>query len=370
MRGMVTTGWRRKLLFSAIALALIWLLTEAVLGITGWYKAPSERVYTDIYDVAYELLPRQPLRFGNANAIQDPTNHAGFRGPEFSDQKVPGLYRIISAGDSTTFGVMVPEAETYSRQLEKMLRAQYGANRIEVLNAGIPGTNIYTHRLLFSRKLVRYRPDAVILYLLFNSRNEFEVWRELEHKAARGEFDPVSMIHRVLRHSHLYRLLRRMIKGSERIEVLTHIEAIQRTIRRRDPFEMRWVLAGLREDLNGLIDAAEKNNVKLLIVHHLHRQLVREQVEKRKNPHLALSEMATSLDDYIRFSQKICEARGAAFINPIEPFVNAAARGEELFLDNVHFSPAGHLLMAQLLTKYMEEHAAYFRLPARAANAR
>jgi len=186
MRGMRTKRWRRNLLFSLVALIFVWLLSEVVLGITGWYKAPSERIYTDIYDAAYELLPRVPLRFGNANTPSDPTNHAGFRGPEFRDEKSPGLYRIVSVGDSTTFGVMVTEPETYSRQLEALMRQRYGAGRIEVLNAGIPGTNIYTHRLLFSRKLVRFRPDLVVVYLLFNSRNEFEVWRELEHRAARG----------------------------------------------------------------------------------------------------------------------------------------------------------------------------------------
>jgi hypothetical protein len=364
---MLTRSHRRKILFSFAALVLAWLIAEVVIGVTGVFKNPSERVYTDIYDAAYELLPRVSLHFGNANTMNDPTNHAGFRGPEFTDEKRPGLYRIIDVGDSTTFGVMVNENETYSRQLETMLRKRYGANRIEVLNAGIPGTNIYTHRLIFLRKLPRYHPDLAIVYLLFNARNEFEVWRELEHKAARGEFDPVSLTHRILRHSNVYRLLRRMIKGGERIEVLSHIAAIQRTLRRRDPFEMKWVLAGLKEDLNGVIDAANKNGTKLIIVHHLHRALVRERVALIKNPNQEASGMATSLDDYIRFSQQICQERGVAFINPVEPFVAAAARGEDLFMDNVHFSPAGHLLMAQLLAKYIEDHAGDFGVAGAAA---
>ncbi len=363
MPGMGLRRRQHRLVFAVVAFVLAWLLAEIVLGITGWYKTPSERVYTDIYDAAYELLPNAPLRFGNSSIPSDPTNHAGFRGPEFRDEKAPGEYRVISIGDSTTFGVMVPESETYTRIIETLLRQKFGP-RVQALNAGVPGTNVYTHRLLFAKKLVHFHPDAAVVYLLFNSRAEIEIWRELERRATRGEADTVNVVHQWLHHSKVYRLLRRMIKGGERSEVVSHIEAIRQTMARRDPDEMRWVKAGLQEDLNGLFTQAEQNHVRLLIVHHLHRALVRECVARLANPELEPSNMASSLEEYMRFSRQICDMRGVAFINPTEPFVAATAAGQELFLDNEHFSPAGHRLMGELIARYMVEHADYFGLAA------
>ena len=50
-------------------------------------------------------------------------NAAGFRGPQRSREKPPGVLRIATLGDSSTFGYGVPYADTFSAQLETRLNA-------------------------------------------------------------------------------------------------------------------------------------------------------------------------------------------------------------------------------------------------------
>jgi hypothetical protein len=65
-------------------------------------------------------------------------NSRGTRGPEFAVPKPAGTIRILSLGDSKTFGWGLTEAETYSSRVEALLGAQAGpGRRIEVVNAGV-----------------------------------------------------------------------------------------------------------------------------------------------------------------------------------------------------------------------------------------
>ncbi len=66
------------------------------------------------------------------------TNNAlGFRGPEISQPKPPGVYRVAIVGASTVYGSLNDDPDTISLQLEAMLREQLGPN-IQVVNAGVP----------------------------------------------------------------------------------------------------------------------------------------------------------------------------------------------------------------------------------------
>src|SRR6266850_3822339 len=65
-------------------------------------------------------------------------NSHGTRGPEFQSQKPTNSFRIISLGDSKTFGWGLSESETYSSLLEKWLQERVGTHyRVEVVNAGV-----------------------------------------------------------------------------------------------------------------------------------------------------------------------------------------------------------------------------------------
>ena len=353
--------FRRRLLFCGIALLLCWAAAEIVLGVTGWHRAPSERVYKDIYSVVHELKPHVSLPFSNADVPNDPTNHAGFRGPEFTDDKPADVYRIIAVGDSTTFGVKTAESDTYARRLETTLR-EATKQPIEVLNAGIPGTNIYAHRLLIADKLIRYRPDLLIVYVLFNSRPEIEAFRRLEHKAARNEDVPVAIAHRILRRSRVYRLLRKAIKGGESREIESHFDAILRHLQQSNKEENRWVEVGFREDLEGIVGLSRRHGFHLLMVNSVHRALVDDKLQLRQDPSLTPSGLVVSSDHYRNFLQSICRENDIVFLDPTDAFLEATAAGENLFADPVHFNESGHHLMSEIIFATVKQHAGKFEI--------
>jgi lysophospholipase L1-like esterase len=93
-----------------------------------------------------------------------PINSLGFRGSEPSDRRPP--LRILSLGESTTFGDGVHWRETYSYLLEGALRAR--GYDLEVLNGGQRAwTTVQTSRFL-ELELEEIDPDIVLLYHEWN----------------------------------------------------------------------------------------------------------------------------------------------------------------------------------------------------------
>ncbi len=89
-------------------------------------------------------------------------NGHGFRGPEFTDDKPAGVYRIACIGDSTTFGWSVADDETFAAQLERMLNRHCGAGKVQVLNLGVTGYTSFQGRELMDLYVKKWRPDLVI----------------------------------------------------------------------------------------------------------------------------------------------------------------------------------------------------------------
>jgi lysophospholipase L1-like esterase len=96
-----------------------------------------------------------------------PLNRAGFRSREFTD-KAPGMFRVLSLGDSCTFGIIATETqpfayiqEPYPQQLERLVAERIGAGQLEVLNAGIPGYNSFQGLMLLRSKLRGLEPDLI-----------------------------------------------------------------------------------------------------------------------------------------------------------------------------------------------------------------
>jgi lysophospholipase L1-like esterase len=86
-------------------------------------------------------------------------NHYGYRGAEFDEVKTPGTYRVAVMGDSFTYGNGVPEDLRFSNLVGDRLRGR----RVEVLNFGFPGNNWPEHVRTLETRVLRLRPDFVLL---------------------------------------------------------------------------------------------------------------------------------------------------------------------------------------------------------------
>lgn len=133
---------------------------EVVLRIAGYGNL-------EIYDpdpiLYWRLKPNQNC-FTKIDRKPVHINSLGTRGPEFSPAKPPGTLRLISFGDSKTFGWGLTEDESYSGVLREMLQAHVGASRkVEIINAGVNAYSYPQMHLYLRNIALQYQPDIVLL---------------------------------------------------------------------------------------------------------------------------------------------------------------------------------------------------------------
>jgi lysophospholipase L1-like esterase len=88
-------------------------------------------------------------------------NHEGTRGDEI-EPKQPGELRILSLGESTTFGSTVSDDDTYSARLEALLQAAYPNRHVTVINAGVPAYSSFQSLTFLEQRGFALQPDLVL----------------------------------------------------------------------------------------------------------------------------------------------------------------------------------------------------------------
>lgn len=84
---------------------------------------------------------------------------------EYSIDKQKKTYRIVSLGDSFTFGHMIENKDSYPKQLENMLQQVVSCKtyeKTEVINLGVPGYDIQYSVERFRLRGLKYNPDLII----------------------------------------------------------------------------------------------------------------------------------------------------------------------------------------------------------------
>lgn len=95
-------------------------------------------------------------------------NAHGLRDAEFPTAKPQGEIRILSIGESGTFGEGVEVDETYTQLLETRLREAYPQRRFEAINAGLPSYTSFQGMTYLQREGLRFSPDLVLVYFSGN----------------------------------------------------------------------------------------------------------------------------------------------------------------------------------------------------------
>ena len=149
-----------KLLLAGGSLALFLLLMEAVLSLAGFGNV---EIYVPDPKLFWRLKPNQDC-FTKVDNKPVHINSRGTRGVEFDLPKPSGVIRILSLGDSKTFGWGLTEAETYSARAEALLRERAPVGRkIDVINGGVnawsyPQIKVYLQEYGFA-----FQPDVAVL---------------------------------------------------------------------------------------------------------------------------------------------------------------------------------------------------------------
>lgn len=164
----------KNLALSAFVLLLCFGGLEVALRMAGYGNL-------EIYDpdplLFWRLRPNQDA-FTKIDHKPVHVNAHGTRGPEFADAKPAGTVRILTLGDSRTFGWGVSEPESYSGRLESLLRGRMGADeRVEVINAGVNAWS-FPQLLVFFREIgSAWKPDFVVI-------GEANLWTQFSERSS------------------------------------------------------------------------------------------------------------------------------------------------------------------------------------------
>jgi len=136
--------------------------------------------------------------FGPDGRLEYEINSLGLRGPLPPIEKGANVYRVVCLGDSFTFGEGVKEADTWPRQLERLLTARMPGRRVEVINAGVQAYDTKDAAALYLLKLAAYKPDAVIIgFCLNDATDSAETIRQNEATRKRFELSPLARVSRI-----------------------------------------------------------------------------------------------------------------------------------------------------------------------------
>lgn len=166
----------KKLLIATLSVVVFFTLLEIGLRAGGFFYPPTDepitiwnriedrdlRLGTGLHRTELRTLwgPRPGAEIPPQWSADERVNAAGWRGPELPTEKTPGVLRIATLGDSSTFGYGVAYADTYSAQLQELLEAQVVA--CEVLDAGVVGYTVRQGLERYKRLVRPYKPDIVI----------------------------------------------------------------------------------------------------------------------------------------------------------------------------------------------------------------
>ena len=308
-------------------------LLEGVLRLCGYGNL---EIYEPDPGLYWKLKPNQDC-YTKIDHKPVHINSLGTRGPEFTPAKPAGVERVLSLGDSRTFGWGLTDAETYSRSLER-LQAEKQTATIQVINAGVNAWSYPQMGKYFRDTALAYHPDVVIL----GEANLWTQFSETNDPAFVKKFMWRVRLKNFLRRFAIYHyIVEAKLKDfyerhrSKFIPVDPAQDPLFKEQQKKDPGEL------FRKSIEALCDVAASNQVKVILLYL---------------PTLDdLSATNTALP--LQVKRDVSESRHVPLVD-LSPEIRAGG-GKALYLDAdpVHFNARGNALIAQRLADTMNSIA-------------
>lgn len=152
--------WLQNIALMVGTFLLCFIVLEVSLRIAGYGNV---EIYEPDPKLYWKLRPNQDC-YTKIDHKPVHINSHGTRGPDFQTVKPANTIRILSLGDSKTYGWGLSEPESYSGLLENMLQQHVGAGKkVEVINAGVNAWSYAQMHSYFRAFGLTYKPDVVIL---------------------------------------------------------------------------------------------------------------------------------------------------------------------------------------------------------------
>ena len=151
----------------------------------------KKQICHDFQDLAWGSVP-SPYLEPNQNMKTININSDAFRGGEI--EKIPDQnFRIFIVGGSTVFGSGSTSDETTIPGYLQELFNKSGQYDIEIINAGIPGSQSTNELNRVENTLQQYQPDAIVIYNGWNDlRESLLALKQIENSKNPSVYDEIS----------------------------------------------------------------------------------------------------------------------------------------------------------------------------------
>jgi sulfatase modifying factor 1 len=267
-------------------------------------------------------------------------NSLGLRGPEPAIPKPPGLRRILATGDSSVYGFGVPLEDSFVAVAAAAMASPEAP--VEGIPAALPGYSTLQTLNLLGMRALRLEPDLVVVANLWSDHASARVEdAALLDRYQRFDAGLAGSLDRALRRTALYRLLswelgvRRGAQARARMDWTPEPPSSTQQ-GRRVPVE------DYRHNLAAIARLVGERGAELAYLVLPHPADLRGQPEEREGYH-----------PYRQAMRAEAARLGAPIVEGGQVFA-AASHGagpeiEDLFLDNIHPSAAGHRLLGRAL---------------------
>lgn len=206
---------------------------------------------------AKHLLVKTPYK---EYTFQSFTNNEGLSDKDFVQKKDSNEYRILTIGDSFTEGFGTSTDSCWTRLLEHRMKNYFKNKNINILNAGIGGSDVCYEYMLLKHRLLKYKPNKIIVALNSSDIPDVIIRGGMERfntdttvsyrKAPRWEW--------IYAISYIYRHIAHDILGYDYVLIKKKQLIVERSIAVNKIINCIKLIKNLADD----------NNIKLLIVLH------------------------------------------------------------------------------------------------------
>jgi lysophospholipase L1-like esterase len=252
------------------------------------------------------------------------TNSLGLRSAEITSKK-PGEFRILSLGESSTFGARVNDEETYSAQLEQILNQKHPEHVFRVINGGVSGYSSFQSLKYLETRGLDLELDLVLFYHEVNDAQLVE-FTDNELFQSRTQ-----AWHRHLADwSALYRMLANA-QAKRRISAMRNAQEADAD----DSAEKRPRVSPEEREENfaRLETRCRENGVRLVMIHPAYAGT---------RPHTC------ELTEF-------CRRSGVPMHEAYDDLHPKGAEQRDLFADEIHPNAQGHQRLAEGLAKFLEQ---------------
>ena len=181
--GVIVTG--RRVLLALVILVIEFAGLEAALRLHGGSEAGAEFQSLFMQDprVGFRLKPGAHARYTTAEFSTDLTiNAQGVRDDRDIGPKRPNERRVLVLGDSLTFAVQVPLAQTFCKRLEALLAAADPAREWRVIDGGVQGYGPVEEWFFYQHVADALEPDIVLVvsFVANDAVEAFDAERSLD----------------------------------------------------------------------------------------------------------------------------------------------------------------------------------------------